>query len=204
MSLWEKIDLYEESRYHLDSDDDCYFAYEFVIGEDWNCEDNGLIFNIKKKVHLKGTSQWKHKINAIKQFARELADGLDNRNVIAPMPTSKPPSDPGYDSRIVDVVNEIKRLKPGVIVEHPIEITQKIPPAHGGGERDPDYLIQFFEWKGFQNPTDHVFLVDDMITSGGHFKACKKLILSHCPGIEVIGVFWTKGVNKNPFTAIDQ
>jgi len=46
------------------------------------------------------------------------------------------------------------------------------------------------------SPFTHVFLVDDVISSGTHYKVCKDLILTDNPEIEVVGIFCAKTLIK--------
>ena len=40
-------------------------------------------------------------------------------------------------------------------------------------------------------PSETVFRVDDVLTTGSHFVACKQFIMDHDPRVKnVIGIFW--------------
>jgi predicted amidophosphoribosyltransferase len=39
-----------------------------------------------------------------------------------------------------------------------------------------------------------IIVVDDVLTSGAHFKAAKRMIQEKIPGAFVIGLFWARAV----------
>lgn len=71
-------------------------------------------------------------------------------------------------------------------------VSESHQPVHSGGDRNPEEFYSFLKWKGLRTSPAHIVLVDDVITSGAHFKACQRLIHEHHPDIEIAGVFWAK------------
>jgi hypothetical protein len=157
---------------------------------------NNLISNFKKGVEKKNRpAEWRYKEDAIVTFAKELAI-LDMSNLIVTcVPSSKCKTDPLYDDRLEQTLQKLQGLRPGTVVEYPYRIRATIPAAHLGGGRDIQSFYQNLVWLGFQSQNvNTIVIVDDVITSGCKFKACKQLILEHHPDAMVIGLFWGRTV----------
>ena len=41
----------------------------------------------------------------------------------------------------------------------------------------------------------HIAVVDDVITSGAHFRAAKDLLAERFPEAQIIGIFWARAVD---------
>jgi hypothetical protein len=198
---WTKLDLHavQDPPAYLDDADVCYYAREYVSHGGWSAsEANQLISNFKKKPNTKGTYQWAHREAAVSQIARELAAGLAKDLCIAAIPTSKTSDDPEYDHRFEDLFTELRRLRPDLHIEAPIACRESHQSVHTGGARHPDLIYDLLEWRGFVNVPSKVCLIDDLLTTGGHFKACQRLILEHHPSMQVNGIFLAKCIWTNP------
>lgn len=196
-SLWKQLDISQSDIFHIQKEDGIFYAREYTSHGSYNVsEANQLIKNFKKSLDRKNRPEWKYKIEAIKKFARELSDLFDDEKqyVIAAIPSSIRRIDPNYDTRLDDTLNELRKIKPNIIIEEPIIINNNLGAAHLGGTRKIDLLYNNMSWVGFCKPTNHVILIDDVITTGSHFKACQKIILEHHPDIEIIGIFWAKTI----------
>src|SRR5687768_13023894 len=134
--LWKKFDCLADDRFYLDCDDECYYARDWISGGGFGAsDDNNLISNFKKDVSKRGTAQWKYKGRAIRQFASELISVLGDDAVITAIPSSKATTDPEYDSRMDEALNEVVRLNPSIRIESPIKRTHTVEKLHHGGER---------------------------------------------------------------------
>lgn len=192
---WKQLDVSQNPPFYVDADDVIYYAREYISQGGYAAsEANQLIHNLKKDPLRKGKPDWRYKRLAIEQFAAELARALKDGVLIVPIPSSKTPSDPEYDGRMDDVVAEVARIKPTIRVERPFGIARSTVPVHAGGERHPDEIYANLTWHGLVNPSKPIILVDDVITTGGHFKACQRMIGVHHPTHQVCGVFWAKTV----------
>jgi hypothetical protein len=199
--LWKQIECEIGQNYphYLTNQDFCYYAREYIAKGGYSAsEANNLILNFKKPVLKKGKPEWAYKINAIARFAAELHRILpqDNEFLIASIPSSLAKSDPKYDSRLDDTLITLKqRYRPGLLIEEPFEVIDaSVKAVHSGGSRNPDEIYHNLHWSGLKNIGGKLILIDDIITSGGHFKACQKLAQKHCQGIEVYGIFWARTV----------
>ena len=185
-------------REHLDEDDNCIYARE-KIREGYTISDsNQLIFNLKKPISYRGKIGYHYKGQAIRQFVKELLYlNLPECAVIAPAPTSKTVEHEEYDSILIETVELLQKERTDLVIEVPIITKKSMKSSHcEGGSRNPDYIIPNLQWCGYQNEApDCVYLIDDVITSGGHFKAFKRLIQRHSPQTDVVGIFWAMTVS---------
>jgi len=87
---------------------------------------------------------------------------------------------------------ELTKLNALTIVEEPIELANSTKSASTeAGTRNTDIIYNSLVWKGFKNPPPDVLIViDDVITTGGHFAAYKRMLLENHPNTRVIGMFW--------------
>ena len=111
------------------------------------------------------------------------------------MPTSKSAEDPNYDPRFDELCRALRRRRPDLVVVQPIKCQGEDTASHLGGTRDPEIIFEGLLWEGSDLSAQTVFLIDDLITSGAHFKACKKMVLEHMSGSQVVGLFWARAVN---------
>ena len=198
---WTKLDrsAVQDPPVYLDDDDVCYYAREYVSHGRWDASDaNQLISNFKKKPNTRGTFQWSHRNSAVQRFAQELAAGLAKGLCIAAIPTSKTPDHPEYDGRFDDLLAELRKLRHDLVIETPIVCRESHQSVHTGGARRPDKIYELLEWRGFRNVPSRICLIDDLLTTGGHFKACQRLILEHHPRMRVVGIFWAKCIWPEP------
>ncbi|WP_145203803.1 phosphoribosyltransferase [Sphingobium sp. B2] len=187
-------DLERGDHHHLTADDDCYFVGEYTSGAGFShSSTNQLVLNLKKKPSTRGTYQWKYKGQAILKAAAALANGINmnalNAVAFVPIPPSKLPNDPEYDDRMSQVVRAIHR---DVDLRELIYLAAPRAAAHQNDTaRDPVALQAQLSLRTehFANLPQIVFLVDDMLTTGCSFRACKDMILSKLPNTKVIGLF---------------
>lgn len=208
MGHWKKIDLAETIPFYLTrGEDECYYAREYISGGGYKAsQTNGLISNFKKGVDKRNTFQWQYKQQAIYQFATELSPLLRDGAVLAPIPSSKCKTDSDYDSRLEDMLKALARIRPQLKIIEPITIRSTSQAAHLGGERDIQVIYDNLVWQdGVPQGATSILLVDDVITTGAHFKACKRLLREQVQDIRVIGVFWAKTiwVNDHPELKLD-
>lgn len=192
---WRVIDELNKP-YYLDDSDYCVYAREHVAGGYEASESNQMIFNYKKPISYKSTPQWFYKIHSIGRFASELSLlKFPKGSVLIPAPTSKPRTSTLFDSRIDDSLEKLVEYREDLIIQKIIDVTEELRDSHSeGGSRDPESLIPFLTISDFtiDNIPNRVFFIDDMITSGGHFKACKTVFNRKYPDIDFIGVFWAR------------
>lgn len=195
-SLWKKIDLLEVRPFCLQEGDDCYYAREFVARGGFGASHtNDLIVNFKKAPRYRGTSAWKYKVDAARRFATELSSALPDDISISIIPASKVATDPEYDPRMDMMLEHLCGIRPDVHVQSPFRVRSSSTAVHHGGDRRIATITDNLVWNGFSgNRPDGLVLVDDVITSGAHFKACQRIIERHHSTVSIAGLFWARTI----------
>lgn len=188
----------------LEPDDSCMFLMVREHHEkhdpisSWS-KPYSLIKNLKiKPSELKqNPARRRYKESAIDLFAMDLGRLLSqspNRLAIVPAVTSRRKDDADYDDRLVKVCSLASASLPNVDCWDIFDLVASVPSASGeGGTRNPNaiasniLIAQRFDADRY----DHVLLIDDVITTGAHFKACQKIIYSAF-GKKAFGVFWAR------------
>ncbi len=179
--------------------DECYYAREYHPGRGFfYSESNQLVKNFKLDTIERPDLQ-KYKSSSIDKFAEELNQYFKEniKFYIAFIPPSKIRSDIRYDDRMERTLNKLCKINPNIFIEEPVLLKKSRPACHRGGPRYISGLMANYEWKGFINRGIHrIYIIDDVITTGSHFKAYKNFItLNHEP-VEVIGLFWATTVDN--------
>jgi hypothetical protein len=184
------------------NNDECYYFREYHPGKGYYySESNHLIKNFKLDTIARPDLQI-YKSSSINKFAEELKLFFTGPgdHYISYIPPSKCRSDSLYDDRMERTLAKLRELKPNIIIEEPVLIRNSYRPCHRGGPRYIKDLISNFEWKGFMNKViQRIHIIDDVITTGSHFKAYKNFLSANHYPVEVIGLFWASTVdNKSP------
>lgn len=195
-----KIDeLIRPDHYRLDGEDDCYFIGEYTAGRGFShSATNQFIYNLKKSLSKRGLPEWAYKTTAIWQAARALRDSL-NPDFLAsatfvPIPPSRVPSDPLYDDRMTQVLSS---LGENVDVRELVFQSEGMPEAHTVECRPgPNELYQNYEIEAslVEPIPAQVAVADDVLTTGAHFKAMKRILQETFPDTLVIGLFLARRV----------
>jgi len=192
-------ELHLSDHYHLDRDDECYFIGEYTAGRGFShSTTNQLIYNLKKSVDRRGAPEYWHKEEAIRRAARALGQFLNpefvQRGTFVPVPPSRTPGDPLYDDRIIQV---IRQLDPNVDGREIIRQIVSTPGAHLRQDRPgPRELYDNYEIEeALVEPLPStIAVVDDVLTTGAHFKAMKRILQETFPGVKVSGLFLARRV----------
>lgn len=198
---WTRVDRAVHGGAHnLHGRDQCYFYMDRQRGGWDKSEANQLIFNLKKGPERKGCADWHYKADAIERFATDVARLLDRfswrdmRPLLVPMPTSKRRIDESYDDRIVRVSQKASMLS-GIDCLEAFDLEVSVAPAHFGGSRsvgDIENNLILLGKSALLCEYDVCLLLDDVLTTGAHFRACKEKLIERFPDLIVIGVFWAK------------
>ena len=86
----------------------------------------------------------------------------------------------------------LKNIIPKINFESPIKLVKGYTTAHWGGLKAPKALKPYHEWIGFEKVPRKLFVVDDVLTKGAHFRLIKVTILEEHPKMRVIGIFWAR------------
>ena len=201
ISEWTRFDPVLDRPSNLEGPaEHCYYARERISKGNWNaCPTNNLISNFKMEpaVRRSNPHRWKHKGNAVAQFAQELRRLLPNGFAIAAIPTSKTRDDDEFDPRFDMLFDCLLRFRSDLVVCEPVIRSISVEPAHKQGSRSSiETILESLEYVGFgDGAPPHIVFVDDVITTGKHYSACRRLVSANCTqAIEVYGVFWAKTI----------
>ena len=181
----------------LDQEDRCYFFIEYTSGESYKYSDgNRLISNLKKSVLKRDLAEYHYKNEAINQCSAWLRSVYDSSTIwksstFVPVPSSKRIDDPLYDDRMVQVCQGIS---PQADVRSIVFQTETTVASHTVKDRERlklGRLLSIYRVnEGLCHPRpQRIIIVDDMLTTGTHFKAMQHTLQRRFPGIPIDGVF---------------
>lgn len=180
----------------LSAEDECYYLGEYTARAGYAFSTtNDLIQNLKKPMDRKGRPEWKWKESAIQTFARNLREAIDpeflRTATLVPMPPSKRVDDRLYDDRMLQIL----RLMAGndrLDIRELVKMRVSLEPAHLlANARSIEALVEAFQVEmTLLAPVPAVIgIFDDVLTTGGHFVAMKRLLRRHLPQVPVCGIF---------------
>lgn len=194
-SRLQKIDeLTRRDHHYLADGDHCYFFGEYTArkGHSYSAT-NQLIHNLKKTVDKRGTPQWRFKGIAIAEVIRLLRSAIkpDARITFVPIPPSKAKDDPLYDDRLVEILRGTCEGRPAEYRELIVQ-QQSVPAVHLSAERPtPDEVAANYRIdESLTDPTPQtIFILDDVLTTGCHFKAAELVLKNRFPDANIVGLF---------------
>lgn len=196
---WSKIDKVERGGYpYLEADDLCYYYLERSHGTWEKGMANSTVSNFQKDIehYSDRPDVLRYKQKAIEYFADKIGSLFARKQracplVIVPMITSKPKNHPLFDNRLLETANLVAANRPGeVVVCDILDIDAALPKSKLGGNRSPHEIEKHLLVSTPTLPQAKlVFLLDDVITTGGHYAACRDAIRSHFPHALIVGVF---------------
>ena len=201
-------DLIRKDHYYLSTEDVCFFWGEYTARKGFAHSDtNNVISNLKKKMDRKGKPEWFYKGLAIEHVAQVFKATVNpeflKAATVMPMPPSKAKTDPEYDDRMLQVVQmfagkyDIREL---------VAMKKSDKASHERDDRpNPDDLeknMKIDEKLAGKKP-QRVLIVDDVLTTGAHFVAAKRVIQKRFDGVEVTGLFFARRVPQSDFDPVD-
>jgi len=195
---WQRLEKPHLYTY-IKEDDVCIYARDYTGGRKGYeaGETNSLILNFKKPPSKKNTDEWKWRENAINRFAIEISHLFkpDFKWTITAVPSSKTKDDPEYNNRFEDLFKQLLKLRPTLRVEWSVEIKQTVDASHHSGEREPEIIKENYIWKGFKKGAPKsLCIMDDILTSGAHFRAMSDFLRENKYDGKIVGVFLAKTV----------
>jgi predicted amidophosphoribosyltransferase len=198
-----KIDaLTRPDHYYLDEDDHCYFLGEYTARKGFShSATNRLIINYKKPMVRRGKPEWKYKQQSIEAAASAIYAALAGTDLtdvsFVPVPPSKAKGDALYDDRVASTLHtfaDMNRVHMNRSVHVCEAITQisSTEAAHDGSARPnpaellSNYTINVPHVTGLRN---RVFIFDDVLTTGCHYKAVMACLQQHSATIVCAGLF---------------
>jgi len=193
-----------EDHRRLGANDRCYFLFEYTSGRTWAfSRTNSLISNLKKKPSTSSENELHYKNQAIQQAAASLRQALDRdalgKVTIVPVPGSKAPDHPDFDPRMERVCRSIA---PGIDVRPLVVQTASTAAAHEAGEGEritvEDLLAVYrIDEARCQPAPTTIWIMDDVLTAGTHFRAMQIVLSQRFPNVPVYGVFLARRVFAN-------
>lgn len=192
---------------YLLMEDEAYFLGEYTVGAlSDHSPMNRLIINYKKNLERREYSDWQYKEKAIQDVGKlfrtsilqtiGLSERLEHATLV-PIPPSKAKKSQDYDDRNHRM---LQGIIPGGDVRELILQKQSRDSLHAskGNPRDYKDLLNnytFNEEALCPNPKE-IWLFDDMLTKGTHFRAAKEFLKEKFPNVLVIGFFIARSISK--------
>ncbi len=180
----------------LTADDDCYYLFEYVShkGPAFS-RTNALIADLKIKPCDAAKDSENRKGQAIDRCAAALRSALEpswvRGTTFVPIPSSKTPDHPDYDDRMERIC---AGLGPAADVRPLLRQGYSLPAAHEAakGERpsvDVLFRVLAVDEALLAPPIRHIVLVDDVLTSGTHYRAAHQRLRVQFPDTPISGLF---------------
>ena len=192
-------DLTLSDHWHLDDMDQCFFIGEYTAGKGFShSSTNQVILNLKKGVERRGRPEWIWKDRAIRQASAALRGSLNpdflNSATFVPVPPSRIVNDPLYDDRMTQV---LRQLGPDIDVRQLVLQIESMESAHNSPDRpSPTEIYDNYTIDAsLAEPVpSQIAVVDDVLTTGAHFKAMTRILQDAFPNIGVVGLFLARRV----------
>ena len=202
-------DHFRSEHSYLEEFDECYFCGPYFARRGYSAgEINSLILNLKKSPNKKGAPEWFYKEEAIRKAGYILTclekwDKFKGSTWV-PIPPSLQREDPLFDTRLEDILKIAKLSDYRILVES----TSNIKPSHqsASGERlTPDEHYKHYRINdSLREPRPSSIVVfDDLIVTGAHFKAMKRILNEAYPNIKIMGLFIGRREVSNDTEDID-
>lgn len=171
------------------------FLYEKTSQRDYTFSDvNSLISNLKKPV-TSNENVLRYKERAIAACADALRHAINAdwlaTGTLVPVPPSKAPDDRLYDNRMERIC---RLIGPDVDVRNLVAQRASMVATHErpqGQRITREELAQsYFIREEFAEPRPtYIGIVDDMLTTGTHYRAMKDILSNRFPEAQFVGIF---------------
>ena len=208
---WQQIDQSCQVE-HIDDADRCWFFRRYVGAQQnagFTHDDTNKVLNFKyNKKDPKYAQSIQHIDDSRRQFACDLSlmiRQLISRNhqclvVISFIPTSTAKTDENYNNCFEELESHLKLILSDSVDKVRFEslITQQSTRGKWQGSRGDSYIQSIKSgwcWSGFRKPITTptiLVIVDDVITSGGQYKAFKQMVQANIrQPLTMMGLFWS-------------
>ena len=163
---------------------------------------SSLLYNLKKPTDRKGTFEWDYKEKSItkcSEFLNNFPKFKGTNPVIIPMPPSKKKGTIEYDDRLVQIINKVENA----ICLDIFDVKESVKSTHTQDQaKDLTAIQSNLEISENAQIPNLVYVLDDVFTTGAHFKAIKNKILEINPNAQVIGLFFFKPEGEDYYNFI--
>ena len=188
---------------YLDEEDTCFFLGEYTARRGYAFSaTNQLIFNFKKDMSRRVyPAEWRYKDLAIQEaaaaFRNAINPGFLDQVTFVPIPPSKARNDPEYDDRVTRMLHQI-RSNPPIDVRELVVQTVSTDPVHDSEDRlSPDQIVAIYgidEALTTPDVRSGIMIVDDVLTTGSHFRAARTMLSERFPSAHIAGMFIARRV----------
>ena len=183
------------------TDEECYYLFEFYPGKRYGFDPgNDVVKNFKRPVDCSDGRALRQRARALRNLANLLRPMLANlfdpaATTFVPVPPSRARGSVHYDDRVVRLLRLACPVSADI--RELILCREEREPAHFSAERPgvEALLGNYVLGADVADPVrERIVVFDDVVTSGNHFMACKRFLLGHFPGRQVVGVFVARRV----------
>jgi hypothetical protein len=200
--LWTRCEESIPCPYYLAPDKTfSYYLLEYVSGGSYQqYPSNSRILNFKIPVKFRHEQRWQYKCETVQYFAERIMECINfpqSDTILIPMPTSKPRNDSEFDSRLDDVV-KLVHMKTGQRIGFNLNAIHSSQAFHNSGSSR--YVADIggnINFTPFDQPVPaKVILIDDVVTTGAHFMACRDKSSTGTQAFSFWACFWQKRYGK--------
>lgn len=190
-------------HYFLNESDRCFYLMEYTAGKGYDFSKcNSLIKNLKKSPSYSKRPDYHYKEDAINECAlmlrKCLAPTFIDQATFVPIPCSKAIGHPEYDDRIKRIC---RGISPTADVRDLVVQNESRNASHGmpDGQRQPiEDLVNIYRIDKNLCTTPKaptvIAIVDDMLTTGRHFRAMEAVLKKQFPNALIGGIFIARRV----------
>ena len=155
----------------LTDDDRCYFLGEYTARQGYSYSPtNNLILNFKKEMDRREKPEWRYKEQAIQRAASAFRRALGTDPLSSLVFVPIPPSKTRNDPLYDDRVTRMLRaIGPDETVDEALTIPE------------PAFIA----------------IVDDVLTTGAHFRAASEVLTARFPAVRIVGLFIARRVPED-------
>ncbi len=197
-----RINPEQTGEYHyLDRSDRCYCLGFYRSGEGFEGLGlNRMVLDLKRApgARYSNPDAWRIKNEAIAWISSILTISAGKlfpgrRITLVPVPPSKKIGDPEHDDRMLQICNQMAAGLASVEVSELFVTKKSVQASHLSRTRPTKEQlkenIRIMIRDDDYRPEGLVILLDDVLTSGAHYSACKELLEGVFPAVTVVGIF---------------
>ena len=152
-------------------------------------------YQLQKVNGSPGLPEWRYKGEAIRKaataFRQAIPPGALDAITFVPIPPSKALNDPLYDDRITQMLRAI-RPQPAMDIRELIVQEFSTNAVHDSEVRPtPEEIVAGYKFEEtlLQPEPGFIAVVDDVLTTGAHYRASHELLRARFPATQILGLF---------------